>query len=200
MKKSDTSNKTDKRIIKTKQAVRDALFTLLVRKPLALITVTELANTANINRKTFYTYYDTVNDVLDEAMDEIQKEITTFLLSMSDEYNILAPNTFYTFMNSLVRTDSNSKILLSTVNGSLLFERIRDSLKTAMTTTMENSKDILTIEPKYHCFIASFISGGIVAAYHEWLFHHKDISADDFSAVISDFILNGGMSLTKYKP
>lgn len=189
------SSKIDKRIIKTKQAVRDALFTLLFRKPLALITVTELAREANINRKTFYTYYDTVNDVLDEAMDEVQKEITTFLMSMYDDYNMISPNSFYTFMNSIAKADSQTKRLLSSANGSLLLEKISHSLQLAMINTMEKSKDMLSIDKTQYSFVASFISGGIISAYREWLTNPKNISSDDFSSTISDLIAKGILSI-----
>ena len=59
--------KADRRILKTKKAIYEALVELMQKKKLNSITVTELAAQADINRKTFYTYYSTVNDVLDEG-------------------------------------------------------------------------------------------------------------------------------------
>ena len=46
-------NKTDLRIIRTKQAIRNAFAELLSRKELSEITVKEIADVAYINRKTF---------------------------------------------------------------------------------------------------------------------------------------------------
>ena len=63
--------KADRRILKTKKAIYEALVELMQKKKLNSITVTELAAQADINRKTFYTYYSTVNDVLDEGINEL---------------------------------------------------------------------------------------------------------------------------------
>ena len=46
--------KADRRIIKTKKAIYEALVELMQKKKLNSITVTELAAQADINRKTFY--------------------------------------------------------------------------------------------------------------------------------------------------
>lgn len=56
----------DRRIIKTKHALFTALSTLLKEKKLQDITITDLAKTAGINRKTFYNHYSCVKDVLED--------------------------------------------------------------------------------------------------------------------------------------
>ena len=48
--------KQDRRVVKTKRAIRNALVQLLSEKELDQITVKELADRADINRKTFYNY------------------------------------------------------------------------------------------------------------------------------------------------
>ena len=56
-------NKTksvDRRVIKTKRAIRNAFAKLMVEKDINDITIIELAEAADINRKTFYNYYSGV--------------------------------------------------------------------------------------------------------------------------------------------
>lgn len=67
--------KPDRRVLKTKKAIRNALAQLLAEKELEEITVKEVADTADINRKTFYNYYAGVHQVIDEIENEI---ISTF--------------------------------------------------------------------------------------------------------------------------
>ena len=50
----------DKRVMKTRRAIHSAMTRLLTLKPIEEITVTELADAAEINRKTFYNYYNSV--------------------------------------------------------------------------------------------------------------------------------------------
>ena len=50
------SNPTDLRVIKTRQAIRIALISLLSEKELSDITISELSARAQVNRKTFYRF------------------------------------------------------------------------------------------------------------------------------------------------
>lgn len=61
----------DKRILKTKKALHDALLDLLVTKPLSGITVTDICKLANTGRVTFYIYYDNKYDLFEECLDDI---------------------------------------------------------------------------------------------------------------------------------
>ncbi|MDO4283864.1 MAG: TetR-like C-terminal domain-containing protein [Eubacteriales bacterium] len=62
--------KTDARVRYTKQAIRTAFLTLLARKPVAQITVTQLCEMAQINRATFYKHYQDPFDLLQQMEDE----------------------------------------------------------------------------------------------------------------------------------
>ena len=45
-------NEQDVRVIKSKKAIRDALFSILASKPINKITIKEISETAGINRRT----------------------------------------------------------------------------------------------------------------------------------------------------
>ena len=56
-------NKQDLRVVKTLDSIENALLKLLEIKPLDRITVTELAQTAMINKGTFYLHYVDIYDL-----------------------------------------------------------------------------------------------------------------------------------------
>ena len=58
-----TRNNSDKRVIRTKKAIRTALFKLMESKDIASITISELTTLANVNRRTFYTHYSNITAV-----------------------------------------------------------------------------------------------------------------------------------------
>ncbi len=58
----------DRRIARTKKAIKDAFALLLSQKNVNEITITDIAETANINRKTFYSYYTGADEVIDEIL------------------------------------------------------------------------------------------------------------------------------------
>ncbi|GKV70521.1 TetR family transcriptional regulator [Sporosarcina sp. NCCP-2716] len=67
--------KTDMRIVKTKEALHEALLTLLDEKSLETISITELCRTARVNRGTFYLHYGRVEDVFEEYFREITADL-----------------------------------------------------------------------------------------------------------------------------
>lgn len=58
--------KTDRRVEKTKQAMRHAFVELLKRKPYNAITISELTREADIDRRTFYLHYESIEDLVKE--------------------------------------------------------------------------------------------------------------------------------------
>ncbi|MBQ6092762.1 MAG: TetR family transcriptional regulator, partial [Clostridia bacterium] len=56
----------DRRVRKTKKAIRNAFAALLATQDINQITVKEIADKADINRKTFYNYYRGIHEVMDE--------------------------------------------------------------------------------------------------------------------------------------
>lgn len=70
----------DRRTRYTLQAIHQALFALLEQKPLKCITVAELCREADINRGTFYKYYQNVEDLYDKIEYSCAEKIRELLL------------------------------------------------------------------------------------------------------------------------
>ena len=58
--------KQDLRVVKTLDAIHSAFTEMLLERPFSKITVTALCERARINKKTFYRYYQTLDDLLQE--------------------------------------------------------------------------------------------------------------------------------------
>lgn len=65
---------TDARILRTRAALHGAITDLATQKPVGEITVSELAETAGINRVTFYKHYTTPAEALADALQTELKE------------------------------------------------------------------------------------------------------------------------------
>lgn len=73
------SNPTDRRVQRTQKNIRNALISLLSEKELSQVTVKELSDKADINRKTFYSYYSGIDDILDKIEDEIVEKLLAII-------------------------------------------------------------------------------------------------------------------------
>lgn len=67
--------KADRRVRRTRAILRESLLTLLKEKPITKITPTELCRTADINRNTFYSHFDSVDDLLESIEHELFENI-----------------------------------------------------------------------------------------------------------------------------
>ncbi|MDM5247584.1 TetR/AcrR family transcriptional regulator [Lysinibacillus sp. G4S2] len=65
----------DLRIVKTKQALHNALLTLLSEKPLENITIAEICRVAKVNRGTFYLHYEQKEGLFEEYFQEIMEDL-----------------------------------------------------------------------------------------------------------------------------
>ncbi len=100
----------------TKQMLIDALITLLEKKPFSKITVSELVNLCNINRKTFYYHFTDVYDLLEWHLNnEILNSISKFDpfndLDATITYSIYYMNQHSYLQNSIQDPIARDKIV-----------------------------------------------------------------------------------------
>lgn len=67
----------DRRIIRSRNAILSAFERLLMEKPLADITVSAIAREANVDRKTFYVHFGTVDCLLDAIAVDVVEMMST---------------------------------------------------------------------------------------------------------------------------
>jgi len=69
----------DRRIRKTKKALRESLIILMAEKNIRDISVQELSDLADLNRATFYLHYKDIYELQQQIEDEVVVEINTIL-------------------------------------------------------------------------------------------------------------------------
>ena len=80
----DLRRSTDRRVVRTRKAIREAFFKLMENQDYHKITIASVAREADIDRKTFYLHYRSVSDLVDEVIrDEAQKDRKSTRLNSS---------------------------------------------------------------------------------------------------------------------
>ena len=77
------SGTIDRRIRRTKKAIRDALVSLIEEKGFDALSVKDITTRANINRGTFYLHYKDKYDLLDQTLEEVTQDIENILLEIA---------------------------------------------------------------------------------------------------------------------
>ncbi len=88
----------DRRFQKNKKEIRKAFIALVMEKGYDNLTVSDIARRADINRMTFYSHYDAVEDVFTEFVDDMEADIID-LISGESEFNI---DRFLEILNSFM--------------------------------------------------------------------------------------------------
>ncbi|MDO5521492.1 MAG: TetR/AcrR family transcriptional regulator [bacterium] len=181
--------KIDRRIGKTKQSIRDAFLSLLAEKPIAQITVKELAERANVNRKTFYMYYANIHDILDKTENEIIDQLLDLLKDCSffdQNFDVYA---FFSSLNGLISNDFKLYQQLVYANSNtLLFVKVKQIMKSAL---MDSYTDDFQISKEMFQLYAEFAASGIVSMYIEWFMINSTLSLEEMAKAAGDVTLQG---------
>lgn len=95
-------NKAESKYYNTALLMNQALIELLNKKDIEFITVKEICQKAGVNRSTFYLHYESIDDLVDECIDNINKNFVTYFDKKTCE-----------FMDK-IRNCSNEELILIT--------------------------------------------------------------------------------------
>lgn len=182
--------KTDKRIIRTKSSLHEALCSLLMEKPSAEITVKELAEKADINRKTFYIHYESVDDVLNEWFWEFVNTMTEEIKSIHAEVGVFSEEGIKLFVDFMRSEEKIINDLMNSPNVTTIMIKVQSILHERFSE--EFSQIIKNKNQDIDCeIIASFIAGGVMSTYYECVIKKRSESEiDEMCRMLSVLILN----------
>ena len=81
-------NKNESKYFYTARLMNQALLELLEKKDIEFITITEITQKAGVNRTTFYLHYDSIDDLLEETIANINKEfLSSFNIKSTPKIN-----------------------------------------------------------------------------------------------------------------
>lgn len=77
-------NKSESKYFNTALRLDEALIALLEEKDLEYITVKEICRQAGVNRSTFYLHYETIADLVEEALEMINRRFLSYFPQQQD--------------------------------------------------------------------------------------------------------------------
>lgn len=183
------TRKQDRRVVKTRRAIHVAFASLLSEKEINDITVRDIADLADINRKTFYNYYAGVHAVLDEIENEVVGTLENALVgadfreAMSHPYLVFEKltaiiNTDLDFYGRLLSMQSNVSLVSKTVK--LLKQKTRDAVLLQL-PVREEDLDILL----------DYTFSGMLTVFQQWFNSDRSRSLEEISEIMGELCFNG---------
>ena len=184
--KTTEQKKPDRRVVRTKKAIRNAFARLISRRSLGEITVKELSEEADINRKTFYNYYSDIFQVMDEVENEVVTAFAEALRSVDLSEALMNPNLIVSRLMDIINSDIDfySHVFSQGVNATLL-----DKLVQVMKEMIRDEVNrMIKVDQELLGFALDFEIGGIISAYQAWFNSgcrmDREIMAKNVSAII----------------
>jgi AcrR family transcriptional regulator len=171
----------DKRVRRTKKAVREALLRLMQAKPVARVTAAELCREADVNRNTFYAHYSTPEDVLAEIEGEFLTGLVDMLESTYAEGGVT--------LAMCKEIDSNRERWRSMWHGHP--ELLSRALDVCCERTLAHWDDENNAGADEQALFLQFVTRGASGVVGAWLDDGCRMPPEQMSALIDRFVREG---------
>lgn len=181
------TRKTDRRVVKTKKAIRRALMEALQDKELDKVTMKEIAERADVDRKTVYNYYADAYAVLGEIEDEAVAELES--MSKDLQYDPENPLVIFETLTELLhRNFEVYSYLMRMENNSRLILKMIGYLRVKVRETISRSPEINQDRIE---LATDFVTAGLFSAYRYWFNAEQKCSLEEFSKQVAALVLEG---------
>ena len=185
----------DRRVIKTKRAIRKAFFQLLAEKDLNDISVTDISRIAEINRKTFYNYYTGVFMLVDELEDDIINKLQTTLKDIDIIEALKDPKQLFTLLDEAIGlNDPFLRTMLESDKVSGFFNKFEDKIICLIRDEVARQMHTDPVATEY---VIHFIVAGEISVYKNWFRSDRTFPQEKLSELINEVALHGVVSLVK---
>ena len=182
--------KIDRRQVRTKRRIRDAFMELISEKPMEKLTIKELAERADIDRKTFYLHYQSVEDLANEIVqDEADRIVRTCLDSLEssdDGENVV--DLFKRLSLGLAPDLKSMKLIASHTPYELVLKKLESSLTASLIE--QDTLGLKKLGP-YLDFCVAYFSAGLVAVIRRWILDESEIPLEDIAQVTHSLVHSG---------
>lgn len=191
---------TDLRVVRTKQAIQDALVELIEEKGFEAVTVKDITTRARINRGTFYAHYQDKYDLMvkceEETLAQLSKLVKKTVPSVTAEIRQSPPQlaiyplvvAIFGFLNEHSRF---MKAALGPKGDMTFHTRFKDFFRETM---LGNRPDVLINEEE--CLVpakyfATYVGSAHIGVIQQWLESGRQESPEEMARVLSTILVHG---------
>ena len=182
----------DLRVRKTKEAIRTAFQGMICEMDYDQITVKELTARAQINRKTFYLHYASLDDLLEEFQEEIADHFISRKVSYSNMKDI----------RDLIRVfyehAANMPLLHERIMCSGSYRPIWDKInKRIMDYRRETNRGVFGLDEYSENLVFAYYGANSSLLFRQWVADGKKLSLEELIDIATRLICNGMSSVVK---
>lgn len=183
----------DRRTVRTKNHIREALVELLMEKNPSQITVKELSEKADINRKTFYTYFSNIDDILTD----LNIILSDRLILIFQNFSFVEPSLdIFSLFRQLNDAISDDLFLYRRLNELGLLPGMTNRVKNAVIDIFMEQGHLSQSEHILHYTLyAEYAAAGILSMFTKWFSAESDISLYELTETAGKLTVYGLQSV-----
>ena len=190
------TEKLDRRVVKTRAAIQAAFRKLVKERGINKVTVSELARAADIDRKTFYLHYDSIDDLIDNEADQIVGRILSCVDQSLFERDPRAQiDLALSEINAMIREDMD---LYTYIASNLSLDFMLEHITKALDRWFEeHAPQTVIADFEMHRYRLRFYLVGAASVYGAWLQSDRAMPLEAVSEMVGDALVIG-LSLSRH--
>lgn len=158
---TDTPTETDRRVLKTKAALRDAMLSLMAPKGWDELSIQEICNAANVGRSTFYVHYQSKDDLLAESLNDLRDQLALHATAADGPGLQFLPG----LLAHMAEQRAVFKAAIGRRSGHGVVRRFKEMVFQLVEIELKRQRHPAAKSP----WVARFVAGGIVDAMAWWV-------------------------------
>lgn len=193
----------DRRVRKSKRAIKQAFIQLLTENNLDRITIQEISDLADVNRGTFYLNYEDKYALLDEMENEQIEEIKGYVdirkmdLSTKTSDRFIEEFANKVIKNVITHIEQNMEfyqVILNLERKSQIEEQLADIVRSNIKHLIGNKDNVFGIPENYYL---SYVVGSMMSMIKYWVSDENRVSVEELVNYVSTIASTGPLSIMK---
>lgn len=193
----------DRRVRKSKRAIKQAFIQLLKENNLDRITIQQISDLADVNRGTFYLNYEDKYALLDEMENEQIEKIKGFVDIRKMDLSTKTSDRFIEdFANKIIKNvithiEHNIEfyqVILNLERKSQIEEQLADIVRSNIKHLIGNKDNVFGIPENYYL---SYVVGSMMSMIKYWVSDENRVSVDELVNYVSTIASTGPLSIMK---
>ena len=193
----------DRRVRKSKRAIKQAFIQLLKENNLDRITIQQISDLADVNRGTFYLNYEDKYALLDEMENEQIEKIKGFVDIRKMDLSTKTSDRFIEdFANKIIKNvithiEHNIEfyqVILNLERKSQIEEQLADIVRSNIKHLIGDKDNVFGIPENYYL---SYVVGSMMSMIKYWVSDENRVSVEELVSYVSTIASTGPLSIMK---
>lgn len=187
---------TDLRVVKTLKQIDEALLDNLSETPFDKITVDQLCQTAMINRSTFYKYYKSKSDLMDQylkrTLEKFPKQVNVAFINASPDniHNLIYQKNFEKALRFIYKHKQDYQILWNGLAEYGIFSKMVQVIHNNILENLAAGHGEISKDP-YTDLYARLFASNMMTLVRWWFRYEDEITMKDVQEIMMNNMKQG---------